>query len=121
MSDSSTRSGAASNRGTVDGGDQPTDQLVVGDPRATSVARAKEIMAEHWREDLGFTVPHATVYPSLWLWDSCFHSIIWAALGEQERAQRELAAVFDAQTDDGFVPHMNHAMYPEDHRMFWGI
>src|SRR5579863_1663354 len=88
--------------------------------RDAVVARAREIMAEHWRDDLGFTVPHATVYPSLWLWDSCFHSIIWVALGERERAQRELAAVFTAQTADGFVPHMNHAM-DEQHRMFWGI
>jgi hypothetical protein len=87
----------------------------------TMADRARRVMEGHWREEFGFTVPHASVYPWLWLWDSCFHSIIWAALGEGERAQRELTAVFAAQTPSGFVPHMNYFTDPECHQSFWGI
>jgi hypothetical protein len=78
-------------------------------------------MSSHWRDEFGFTVPHATVYPWLWLWDSCFHSVIWAALGDGERARRELTAVFAAQTPSGFVPHMNYFADGDRHRGFWGV
>jgi hypothetical protein len=85
------------------------------------VADARRIMAAHWREEFGFTVPHAVVYPRLWLWDSCFHSVIWAALGEGQRACRELAAVFAAQTPSGFVPHMTYFDDRECQRSLWGV
>jgi 2-keto-4-pentenoate hydratase len=52
-------------------------------------------------------MPHPVVYPGLWLWDSCFHSLIWSALGDADRAVRELQAVFATQTPQGFVPHMS--------------
>ena len=37
----------------------------------------------------GFCVPNPTTYPWQWLWDSCFHAVVWAHLGD-ERAVVEL-------------------------------
>jgi hypothetical protein len=88
---------------------------------APRVADARRVMAGHWRDDLGFTVPNASAYPWLWLWDSCFHSVIWVALGEPARARRELEAVFAAQTSTGFVPHINYGRQPDHDRSLWGI
>ncbi len=79
-------------------------------------------MAAHWREvgGLGFTVPNAQVYPWQWLWDSCFHAVIWAELGDADRAVRELQALFAHQDDEGFVPHVVHHGHPEHLAEFWG-
>jgi hypothetical protein len=84
--------------------------------------RVRAMMTAHWREvdGFGFTVPNATVYPWQWLWDSCFHSIIWAELGDAERAVRELQSLFAHQDDDGFVPHVIHHGNPDHHAEFWG-
>ena len=69
---------------------------------------ARRVLEAAWAEGRGYCVPNPRTYPHLWLWDSCFHSIAWAALGD-DRAVEELAAVFVAQTADGFVPHMRYA------------
>lgn len=84
--------------------------------------RVRAVMEAHWREvdGAGFTVPNATVYPWQWLWDSCFHSIIWAELGDGDRAVRELESLFAHQDDDGFVPHVTHHGRPDFHAEFWG-
>lgn len=95
------------------------------DPRRRRVAppvlvdSARAVMVEHWRER-GYTVPNARVYPHQWLWDSCFHSVIWAHLGEPERATGELRSLFARQHDDGFVPHMTYWEHPDLHASFWG-
>lgn len=70
--------------------------------------RAAAVLDGSWDDDRGYSFPNPSVYPHLWLWDSCFHSIAWAALGD-ERAVRELEAVFEAQLVSGFVPHMRYA------------
>ena len=57
--------------------------------RAVMAASARRVLEAHWR-DPGFTCPNASTYRWLWLWDSCFHSVVWAELGEAERAVREL-------------------------------
>jgi hypothetical protein len=82
-------------------------------------ARARIILEAHWQPE-GYTVPNATVYPHQWLWDSCFHAIVWAHLGEGERALAELRNVFAHQADDGFVPHMTYWREPDMHADFWG-
>jgi hypothetical protein len=78
---------------------------------------ARDILEEHWRPE-GFTVPHAGIYPWRWLWDSCFHALVWAVF-DPERALSELAAVFRWQHDSGFVPHIGYATDPV-HAGFWG-
>ena len=80
-------------------------------------------MQDHWRPDGrggGYTVPNRDVYPHQWLWDSCFHSIIWAELGEPERAVAELSAALADQADDGFVPHVRYVADPYGLSGFWG-
>jgi hypothetical protein len=79
---------------------------------------AADVLNEHWRS-AGFAVPSANTYPWQWLWDSCFHSIVWADLGD-ERALDELESVFQWQTPSGFVPHMGYQEAPEVPRELWG-
>ena len=81
---------------------------------------AAETMHRHWR-DPGYTCPNIERYPWLWLWDSCFHALIWDRLGEPGRAICELRAVFAGQDrDSGFVPHMGYFGAPEAGAAFWG-
>ena len=77
------------------------------------------MMAAHWREG-GFTVPNGDVYPWQWLWDSCFHALIWAELGDADRAVAELANLLAAQDELGFVPHMTYHEDPAARAEFWG-
>ena len=66
-------------------------------------------------------MPNATTYPFAWLWDSCFHAVIWAALGDADRATTELAHVFRCQDErSGFVPHIDYEKDPDRLRDFWG-
>lgn len=87
-----------------DGGTDTTDGRVIR-------ARAREVLDGAWDDARGYCYPNRDVYPHLWLWDSCFHAICWAAL-DDERAVTELEAVFAGQLPDGFVPHMRYAGPP---------
>ncbi len=83
-----------------------------------------DMMQTHW-VDLtgdgdGYAAPNSEVYPWQWLWDSCFHVLVWARLGDHKRAVAELSQVFVAQTADGFVPHMNYQLDPSQSVEFWG-
>jgi hypothetical protein len=79
----------------------------------------RTMMERHW-VSAGYTAPNSEVYPWLWLWDSCFHALIWLELGDSDRAVTELRAVFSTQTASGFVPHMGYMLDPEASRDFWG-
>jgi hypothetical protein len=83
------------------------------------IERARAVMEAHWQPE-GYTVPNAVTYPFRWLWDSCFHALIWAELGEPERALSELAHVLHAQDERGFVPHIDYGRDPGHHESFWG-
>jgi hypothetical protein len=72
-----------------------------------------------WREP-GFTVPNPTAYPWQWLWDSCFHAVVWTALGRPDRALVELGSVFAHQDPSGFVPHVTYWGEPGAAEHFWG-
>lgn len=85
---------------------------------AATRAAARSVLEAHWRAP-GFTCPNATTYPWLWLWDSCFHAIVWAELGEGARAVSELELALGAQDDEGFVPHLQY-LDGSDHEAFWG-
>ena len=71
----------------------------------------RRVLEAAWVPDGGYCVPHPRVYPHLWLWDSCFHSLGWMAQGDP-RCVQELASVFSAQTESGFVPHMRYLDQP---------
>lgn len=70
-------------------------------------------------QDPGFCVPNAETYPHQWLWDSCFHAIVWSAL-QSERSVIELRHVLANQDPGGFVPHLTYWNHPDRHRSFWG-
>jgi hypothetical protein len=72
----------------------------------------------HWVPE-GYAAPNDRVYPWQWLWDSCFHALVWAELGEGERAVRELSTALSVQDESGFVPHMNYVRDPGFHESFW--
>jgi hypothetical protein len=72
---------------------------------------ARRVLDGAWIPDLGYSVPHRSTYPHLWLWDSCFHSLGWLGL-EDDRCVDELKAIFVAQTARGFVPHMRYLGRP---------
>ena len=76
------------------------------------------MLNEAWTEP-GFCVPNLDVYPHQWLWDSCFHSLIWAEL-DDGRAIVELESVLASQYESGFVPHMTYWNQPSLHQDFWG-
>ena len=64
-------------------------------------------------------MPNRSTYPWQWLWDSCFHAVVWAHLGD-DRAVRELRSALSTQGDDGFVPHLRYGDGPFPHASLWG-
>jgi hypothetical protein len=84
------------------------------------LAGARRVLEANWRPDGGYTVPNGAVYPFQWLWDSCFHAVTWAVLGEGDRARSELAHLFRTQSPLGFVPHVDYEHEPGHHAGFWG-
>jgi len=69
--------------------------------------QVRELLEGNWDADRGYCVPNPATYPHLWLWDSCFHALVWAAL-EDPRAVVELEATLAGQLRDGLVPHMRY-------------
>ena len=53
-----------------------------------------------------YIAPAPGTYPFQWFWDTCFHVIMLARLGERDLAQRNLLSLFQMQEDNGFVGHM---------------
>lgn len=84
-------------------------------------AEARRILEAAWRDedDGGYCVPNPATYPWQWLWDSCFHAVAWAHLGD-ERAVVELRSALRAQGPDGFVPHLRYGAGPYPHAELWG-
>ncbi|MFA9431834.1 hypothetical protein [Egicoccus sp. AB-alg2] len=80
---------------------------------------ARSLLERNWRAD-GYTSPNLETYPWQWLWDSCFHAIVWARLGDP-RASTELRSVFLHQRANGFVPHVGYQHDPAAARELWGI
>ncbi|MFW2383948.1 MAG: MGH1-like glycoside hydrolase domain-containing protein [Acidimicrobiales bacterium] len=81
--------------------------------------KCREVLRAAWQEEAGFCVPNQTVYPHQWLWDSCFHSVTWAAFGD-ERGVEELRSALANQASSGFVPHMNYWLDPSAGAAYWG-
>ncbi|GIS98353.1 MAG: hypothetical protein CM1200mP26_00660 [Acidimicrobiales bacterium] len=77
------------------------------------------MMDDHWVPE-GYAAPNSLVYPWQWFWDSCFHVLVWLALGDVDRSQRELAVALTPQVSSGFVPHMHYVRQPGFHEDLWG-
>ncbi len=88
-------------------------------PRDDLRKRVRQLLDEAWRAP-GFCVPNASVYPFQWLWDSCFHAVVLAELGD-DRARSELASALAHQDpESGAVAHLTYWGDPGHHRDFWG-
>ncbi len=89
-------------------------------PTTEEVAtRTLSIMDAAWVGH-GYTAPNTEVYPWLWLWDSCFHVVVWQALGRRDRSTTELRRLLETQDGTGFVPHMGYQLDPDAAKEFWG-
>jgi hypothetical protein len=53
----------------------------------------------------GYTVPNGRVYPFQWNWDSAFVALGFDTF-DRDRAWTEIETLFNAQWDDGFLPHI---------------
>ena len=85
----------------------------------TSVREAAcRVLEDHWVCQ-GYTAPNPETYPWQWLWDSCFHAVCWAELGD-ERSLTELKTALSVQDEHGFVPHMNYVRKPGVAADLWG-
>ena len=82
---------------------------------------AKELLQTNRRVDHGcqYTVPSTEHYPYQWLWDSCFHAIIYSQY-DPEAAKKELISLLSKQCADGMVPHIIYWKPGELHRFRWG-
>jgi len=67
-----------------------------------------------------YTVPSSPVYPHQWLWDSCFHAIIYLSLNEFDYAKDEIRALLHGQWGNGMVPHMIYWEKSSKHNLDWG-
>ncbi len=76
-------------------------------------------MEAAWQPE-GFCVPHASVYPFQWLWDSCFHAVVWAELGDDRCLTEIRSALANQDPHTGFVPHLTYWSRPDHHASFWG-
>jgi len=90
------------------------------EPQAALATSVADTFEAHWR-DPGYTCPSAATYPWLWLWDSCFHALVWERLGRADRAVAELRTALAGQDPEtGFVPHMGYFGAPDVAAEFWG-
>ena len=71
--------------------------------KRTSIRGPGEILVDNDRG--GYTVPNGRVYPFQWNWDSAFVALGFSSFDEN-RAWQEIETLFQAQWDDGFVPHI---------------
>ncbi len=53
----------------------------------------------------GYTIPAGGMYPYQWNWDSVFVALGFATFDEM-RACEEIETLFEAQWEDGFLPHI---------------
>jgi hypothetical protein len=82
--------------------------------------RARAVLERHWDPRHRYSAPNRRTYPWLWLWDSSFHAVIWAHLGD-DRSVQELETALSLQQPDGLVPHMGYQAAPDAAVDLWGV
>ena len=102
------------------GRDTPGEALAEAGLSASTLRAAVAAMLDRQWVGAGYAAPNERVYPWQWLWDSCFHVVVWAELGRADRALEELGQVLHSQDELGFVPHMNYQLDPSAHAELWG-
>lgn len=80
-----------------------------------SLMQRNQRRTDHFR----YTLPSPELYPFQWLWDSCFHALIYNTLGETAQAQHELRAACAKPLPGGLIPHIIYWERPENGAQ-WG-
>ncbi len=84
--------------------------------------QAIEVLRENQRTsgEYRYTLPSAEHYPYQWLWDSCFHAIVYAQL-DPEMARAELLSLVSKQFENGMIPHIIYWTPGILHLFKWGV
>jgi glycogen debranching enzyme len=88
------------------GADTMTHSELRAAVRALLLRNVREGYSALLGQNYCYIAPSLKTYPFQWFWDTCFHVIMLARLGEHELAKRNLRSLFAMQIDDGFVGHM---------------
>lgn len=88
-------------------------------PSSDLRARARALLDSAWHDDPGFCVPNPGVYPHQWLWDSCFHSVVWSSFGDRRAVIELRSALASQDRRSGFVPHLTYWTEPDRHADLW--
>ncbi|MCA9361647.1 hypothetical protein KC845_03780 [Candidatus Kaiserbacteria bacterium] len=74
----------------------------------------KEMMKKNERSVDGnfYTLPSSELYPFQWLWDSCFHALIYNQLGDTDHAKQELLSATAKPLPNGLLPHIIYWQKP---------
>ena len=67
-----------------------------------------------------YTVPSPSSYPYQWLWDSCWHAIIWSYF-DTDRAAAELRALVAKQHPNGLIGHITYWDRGDILDIDWGL
>lgn len=70
--------------------------------------QALQLLDSHWDDSRGWCVLSPGTRSHRSLWESAFHAVAWSNLGD-DRAGRELEAMFAGQLPGGMVPHLRYA------------
>src|SRR3989344_3104532 len=71
------------------------------------IEKARVLLLSNYRHTGGeYVCPAWPHYPHQYAWDSDFHAIVLAFLGEKELAKREIFRRLEHQREDGFLPRM---------------
>ena len=83
-----------------------TEQSLRQSVRRLLLANARRGFSKLLDRHYCYIAPSPGTYPFQWFWDTCFHVIMLARLGEHDEAKRNLRSLFAMQEDDGYVGHM---------------
>lgn len=86
-----------------------------------SAETVRALLAENSRHqgDYRYTVPSPLSYPYQWLWDSCFHAIMWNHF-DPDRAAAELRTLIAKQHKSGLIGHVTYWKPAEILNVEWG-
>tara|TARA_Y100000034_G_scaffold136978_1_gene217858 strand:+ start:16997 stop:18298 length:1302 start_codon:yes stop_codon:yes gene_type:complete len=73
------------------------------EPEKQLLYKATKVLEQNWRSE--YTAPSSTFYTHQWNWDSAFIAIGNSHIN-QEKAQKELLAMFEGQWKNGMLPHI---------------
>lgn len=88
----------------------------------TLLRKVEALLATNTRVTNGYTytTPAPAMYPYQWLWDSCFHAIMFSHF-DVARGKTELESLLAKQFENGMVPHMIYWERGDAIDIDWGM